>query len=257
MVFKMLNGKKKTVDIDGQEEAVSDKVYSVKTPANQKGAGKQLSPAAAKQYLNKQGMKQDRNPNKIYDIDSSAPNKGLKTPGEVNKMLKNKKKKGVGKATPTAKMRKESYVLPERLRRLAGQTPYVRPGLEESHDGELQVDDFVCELAGIRPYRPGLDDYLAENVANTIWKQIPMTTKMAVGARKPIADSDKKSLKFQVLRAPMRFVMVTLDPSDTYTVEFFRLKKNNYQKVTLGKQSGVYAEDLGHIIYGLTHGKIK
>lgn len=94
---------------------------------------------------------------------------------------------------------------------------------------------------------------LAENVGSTIWKQIPISTKMAVGAREPIS-TGRATLRFKVLRGS--FVDVTLDASDTYTVEHYRVKRGTMDKVSLGKVSDVYAENLGSIVYGITHGKI-
>jgi hypothetical protein len=51
-----------------------------------------------------------------------------------------------------------TYKLPERLRRLAGQAPNVRPGLEENGaDDEMVCDDFILELAGVKSARPALE----------------------------------------------------------------------------------------------------
>lgn len=83
---------------------------------------------------------------------------------------------------------------------------------------------------------------------NIAWKQIPVMTKMACGARQPRCSSDGK-LAFRVESKPMRFVEVTLNADDTYAVEYLRIKRGSYQRVSIEKAEGVYAEDLGETIY--------
>jgi hypothetical protein len=83
---------------------------------------------------------------------------------------------------------------------------------------------------------------------NIAWKQIPVSTKMACGAREPRCSSDGK-LCFRVESKPMRFVEVSLDADDTYTVEYLRVKRGSYDRVSIEKASGVYVENLGETIY--------
>lgn len=84
------------------------------------------------------------------------------------------------------------------------------------------------------------------------WSQIPVMTKMSVGAREPMLSGDA-GLKFRVLSKPMRFVEVELDASDTYTVRYSHIKRGSYERVVLEEVSGVYVEQLGETIYRATH----
>ena len=92
---------------------------------------------------------------------------------------------------------------------------------------------------------------LNATVATTTWSQIPVQTKMSVGARHPIADGDR--LVFTVLGNAGRWVEVTLEPSDTYTVRFFRINRSDHKRVVIGEEFDVYNDMLGEIIYSLTH----
>lgn len=90
-------------------------------------------------------------------------------------------------------------------------------------------------------------------VATTTWRQIPLQTKWACGAREPISYAtecgEAHGLKFRVTSFPLRFVEVELDASDTYTVRYLRLKRNDYSRILLEEYSGVYCDQLGEILY--------
>jgi hypothetical protein len=87
---------------------------------------------------------------------------------------------------------------------------------------------------------------MTNSVATVIWGQLPIMTKMACGAREPIAISDH-ALSFKVGAKGERIV-VRLDPSDTYTVQ--RLGRAAKVKE---ETSDVYAEDLSDIVYHMVN----
>lgn len=85
--------------------------------------------------------------------------------------------------------------------------------------------------------------------AQIIWKQIPVMTKMACGARKARTVGEN-TLTFQVTNKPMRYVKVEYQPGpDHYDVTHLRVKRGTYEQIELEKAEGVYAEDLGETIY--------
>ncbi len=91
------------------------------------------------------------------------------------------------------------------------------------------------------------------NAANTAWKQIPVMTKMACGAREATTHG-KNELTFKVGSKPMRYVRVTYLPgSDLYAVDHFRVKRNDYSQITLKKVAGIYADQLGETIYHMVN----
>ena len=87
-------------------------------------------------------------------------------------------------------------------------------------------------------------------VADTIWRQISVQTKMAVGARSPYADDD--SVTFKVHSKPRRYIIVALTPRDTYRVRHMRLDRRN-RPVELGTHEDVYVDTLNEVIYRLVH----
>ena len=99
------------------------------------------------------------------------------------------------------------------------------------------------------------------HVATTTWRQIPVMTKMACGLREATAVSETE-LRAKCLRG-RHYVFVNLDPSDTYTVRFVRIKRNRsadkplIELVEEVTRSDVYNDMLGEMIYGMTHGLIK
>ena len=84
--------------------------------------------------------------------------------------------------------------------------------------------------------------------AQIIWKQIPVMTKMACGARKPTTNGDNE-LTFKVGGKPLRFIRVEYTPDDLYNVTHFRVKRNDYTQVVLEEANGIYADQLGEVIY--------
>ena len=87
-------------------------------------------------------------------------------------------------------------------------------------------------------------------VADTIWRQIPVMTRMSVGARKPIGG--ETSIVFKVLNGT-RWINVRLDPCDTYTVTFFRKKRVTREEIIIHEESDIYNSDLADTIYRMTH----
>ncbi len=84
-------------------------------------------------------------------------------------------------------------------------------------------------------------------VANTIWQQISRSTKMACGARQPIA-SDDNTLTFHVTVKPGKayYVRVRL-VNDLYTVELITRRGvvTNIEKSV----DGIYNDQLSEVIY--------
>ena len=87
--------------------------------------------------------------------------------------------------------------------------------------------------------------------ANTAWKQIPMMTKMACGAREAKVSDGK--LVFKVGGKPMRFVEVALNGLDLYDVTHFRIKRGSYERVELESTEGLYNDMLGEAIYHMVN----
>jgi hypothetical protein len=84
-------------------------------------------------------------------------------------------------------------------------------------------------------------------VANTIWYQISIATKMACGARRP--RGAEQGLTFQVGNGRRHlWVSVTLEPSDTYTVKLTQIVPNGALK-ELEVHEDIYAEDLSEVVY--------
>lgn len=93
-------------------------------------------------------------------------------------------------------------------------------------------------------------------IINTIWKQISVQTKMAVGARQVtvVGSDDEYKISFKVHSKPYRFIEVEYDYSmDLYNVEYFRLKRNDFSRISLEKTEQVYADQLSEIIYHMVN----
>jgi len=90
------------------------------------------------------------------------------------------------------------------------------------------------------------------NPAQIAWKQISTWTKMACGARE--AKASENELTFKVHSKPMRFIQVAYQAGlDLYAVEYFRIKRGSYQRVTLESLEGVYADQLSETIYHMVN----
>lgn len=91
------------------------------------------------------------------------------------------------------------------------------------------------------------------NPGNITWKQIPIMTKMACGAREAMTYDEGRNIRFKVGGKPMRYVEVELDASDTYTVRYLRIKRGSYARIVLEEKTFVYADMLGEIIYHMVN----
>ena len=86
-------------------------------------------------------------------------------------------------------------------------------------------------------------------IANTIWSQISTSTKMACATRNPLSlgTGDSAHIRFKV-GGRSRYVEISLDPTDTYTVRYFQVKRSN-DRVVISETSGVFAENLSETVY--------
>jgi len=87
-------------------------------------------------------------------------------------------------------------------------------------------------------------------VANTIWQQISVATKMACGARQPVASEWGLTFKVGGL---LRYVMVDLDDDDTYSVRHVKVNRSTYKQTVLESDSGVYADALSEVVYHMVN----
>jgi len=97
----------------------------------------------------------------------------------------------------------------------------------------------------------------AAQVAETIRDQIGQQALTMIGAKDLTSHEDNATgrvdLTFKVCAAgALRYIKVTLEPSDLYTVEFFKLTRRGYNRISLSQAGGVYAADLARIIGTLT-----
>lgn len=86
-------------------------------------------------------------------------------------------------------------------------------------------------------------------IPTIIWRQIPVMTKMACGLRQPAAVS-RTELRMRALNRN-RWVLVNLDPSDTYTVRLVRKERNTHRLITIEEHSDIYCDQLGETVYHL------
>ena len=85
------------------------------------------------------------------------------------------------------------------------------------------------------------------DIATTTWQQISTMTKMACGAREPVASGN--TLRFKV-GGRLRWVEVELTPADTYTVRLVTLRGGKYgERVVVEELEGVYCDNLSGIVY--------
>lgn len=89
-------------------------------------------------------------------------------------------------------------------------------------------------------------------VAHTILEQLGSNRFMVMtGARNMTAG--RQGLGSLTMTLPRgRYLRITLDASDTYTIEHFRIKRGTFERVELASEAGVYAEDLGQIFEKMT-----
>jgi hypothetical protein len=89
--------------------------------------------------------------------------------------------------------------------------------------------------------------------ANIAWRQISIATKMACGAREPSRNGENE-LNFKVHSKPYRYIKVEYLPGlDLYEVEYYRIKRGSYERVSLEVANDVYADMLSEIIYHMVN----
>jgi len=88
-------------------------------------------------------------------------------------------------------------------------------------------------------------------VADIIWSQISLNTKMACGARSPVADGN--TLTFGVLSGNSKWVTVTLTLADTYTVRFIKASRKSTAFSVVEEATDVYCDALSEVIYGMVN----
>lgn len=90
-------------------------------------------------------------------------------------------------------------------------------------------------------------------VANTILAQINHFDRWARarwGYNNPSYNSDSLTFKVNGTKVGYAYVKITLDPSDTYTVEVFKFRKVkfDYKRTDFAKIEGVYDDMLVQVI---------
>lgn len=88
--------------------------------------------------------------------------------------------------------------------------------------------------------------YTDTTIAKTIWSQISVSTKMACGAREPMALEN--GLVFFVLsgKASKR-IRVLLNAMDTYDIELLKTTVHGLHLVE--SKAGIYCDQLSEVIY--------
>jgi hypothetical protein len=85
-------------------------------------------------------------------------------------------------------------------------------------------------------------------VANTIWRQISLGTKMACGAREQMGDADSLTFRVTISRGVTHKVKVQYNKgADDYTVILYRIRGTNVTEQE--KHKGVYCDNLSDVIY--------
>lgn len=84
----------------------------------------------------------------------------------------------------------------------------------------------------------------------TVRQQIGTMNLMAVGARVFVGDAAERSLMFQVgsKRGLLEKVIVTLEPSDYYSVRYVAMRKKDYATLADETRDFVPAESLGAVV---------
>ena len=89
------------------------------------------------------------------------------------------------------------------------------------------------------------------NIGNTIWRQLPVMTKMACGMREPKV-GENGELTVKVGRA-MTWLTVSLNGRDYYDVELYRFKRSTWERVTLETATDVDCESLSEVVYHMVN----
>ena len=96
------------------------------------------------------------------------------------------------------------------------------------------------------------------SIADTILQQLGGNRFVVMTGAKNLAPDGDRSLIFQLPRRMAKdginVVRITLDPSDTYTMEFVKMAdaRGGYRMTTVHKVSGVYANQLQDIFESRT-----
>ena len=102
------------------------------------------------------------------------------------------------------------------------------------------------------------DIYEAHAIAKTILSQISLPTKMACGVREVkvigIERGHKRGVQFRVNGGSKRqYIKVVLEPSDTYTVISYRLKRVTDEHIDIQELNDIYCDQLSEIIYHMVN----
>ena len=94
-------------------------------------------------------------------------------------------------------------------------------------------------------------------IANTILKQIKAADKWALAAcgfRQPVATENGVQFRVSITSPSTKhYIKITLDPSDTYTVERIKVKRGSYEIINEAEISGVYCDQLASVVYNFCH----
>lgn len=100
--------------------------------------------------------------------------------------------------------------------------------------------------------KPALETSKVAMDAATAWAQISTGVKMSCGARNAV--SAPTYLMFEVGRRTARKlakIAITLDPSDTYTVERIEIDRRSYGCQVVDSVSGVFCDNLSAVVLDL------
>ena len=90
-------------------------------------------------------------------------------------------------------------------------------------------------------------------IAKTILEQLGGNKFIAMtGSKNFGAGENYLQMHLTKNAAKAKYLKITLDPSDTYSMEFFSMKTKTYEKVTKAKHEGVYFDQLQAIFTEVT-----
>ena len=90
-------------------------------------------------------------------------------------------------------------------------------------------------------------------IAKTILSQLGGNKFIAMTGSKNLgAGENYLSMHLTRNAAKAKYLKITLDPSDTYTMEFYSMKTKTFEKVTKAKFEGVYCDQLQSIFTEVT-----
>ena len=95
--------------------------------------------------------------------------------------------------------------------------------------------------------------------AEIIWGQISASTKIACGAREALysetgdAGDPRPFVMFRVCGRALRKIIVRLDPSDTYSVEFVAISRKTWDSEIIEDASFICADQLSETIYRMVN----